>query len=559
MTPPWITAVQLIQNGEPVDAQTDNRPLQQLTTRTEYLKELVDIITGAKGVYNLNAALAPDVYEGAAVYWNSATLRYELAKAALDYNNDGIYGQISDSAYCLGICVSKSNPVRGAVMFSGVAEDVDFSTSIGSPIEAGPYFLSAVEPGKLVKVRPPVGIVVLFMMSSTPDLKGTAFVMPTPRELLEDHIHYRLLMEYGNVVGTPGWTAAFDTAIAPAGAVYRYTHESDAPIKNLFPFLPPESQYVEIDGIGGNDKVTITMTGIWWMDSVHVPSDYQTMTIYYTKMVAKTNNTMVASLQAESADSPVSFVDCYGRPANAGNLYARFSLALANAGDDTAGYLAFKQVQGSQGLLRGPIVESVISASPELSVSIQPVEGVDQGLQNTDGSYAGKLVLSFADQSSRNREGSSSQVALYNATEESVNGVIPYIGLPASYASSAAFRFDVPTTLVDGSYTFSFKTWLYAPEGGVLPALTCDYYILPQTQETAPPPPMPVISTTPTTASLVIPIPNVIAGNYVMAHLPDITVQPGAQVYIAVKRLPSDGYDATVGILRTYYTMSKVV
>jgi len=545
MAPPWVQLLELIANGEAVDAKTPNRPIQQLAQRTEYLKALVDTVTSASGTFDLNAAFSTDVQEGFPVYWNHETQRYEPAQALLDSNNSGLYSNIADSAYAVGVCASKESSTRGTVVFSGKVEDVDFSNAIDGDIVPGPYYLSSVQAGGLVKQKPPVGINILFMA----DTNGTAFIMPTPRELLENHIHYGVEFENGNTVGDPGWTATFDTALAPAGAAYRYTHEDDEKVNSLFPFYPAETVYFDIDGIGANDKVIFDNNGIWWIDADNDPDKYETMTVYWTRMTVKSDQTMVTSLQPQAEDSLIQFVDCFGNEATAGDLYAILNLVLNESAADEPGYLVFKSLTEGSQLKKGPVVESVVSGSPELAVTLSE----DEGVLNEDGSRSGKLVVSYLDPQGSTLEGEPVTTSLDNAVQEDWDGLIPYVGLPTSIESAINYQFNIPTSGLSGTYDLQFKAVILGTVGGVLPSLTCDYKIVDQANGST----LQNVddNATVTDVDLDVGVSAVSAGQYIEGSLSTtITVAPGQQVHVAIKRNDSS-YGGTVGVLKAYYTM----
>lgn len=553
MPAPWISYLELIKNGEPVDASTDNRVLQQLGQRTDYLKTIIDAVSGANGIFDISAPVAPEVLEGQPVYWNAERLRYEQALAAVDSTDSGLYGNLADSAYCLGICVGKTGPVRGSVLYSGRVDGIDFTAAVeGGVITPGPYFLSSVEAGKMVKDRPPMSIFVMFGLTA-----GSVHVNPNIREVLEAHIHYALPLEYGNIVGDPGWTVSFDPGLAPAGAIYRYTVESDQKVNDVFPFLPADAAYFDVDGIGSDDKVIIDMNGIWWVDSVNQPSDYNRMTIYYAKMTAKTNTTMVTSLRPFS-EGPLSFVDCYGKEAYAGDLYAKLSLLLEQGGNDTAGWLAFKELTASQQFLRGPIVENIRSASQEITVSVETVGGDPQGVVDGDGRKAGRLILTFNNPNDLSRELTPTLVSLTNATQEDYNGLVPYVGLPMGMNSAVSYRFDIPAE-IPGQYKLYFESWLFASVGGVFPSLTCNYIVVKAASETVL---HNMSENTSGSAALSVPITSVSANDYVLASLlpgTGITVNPGEQVHIIVNRPSGTSYAGAVGIMRVLGILEKVV
>jgi len=559
MPPSWVTLLELIQNGEPVDARIPNRPIQQLAQRTEYLKAVVDIIGAAKGAVDLNASVSPNVFEGASVYWNPTTLQYDLALVAFDATDTGLYGGIADSAYVVGICVSKASATRGTIVLNGRVDDVDLAAGVeGGVVTPGPYYLSSTDSGKVVKQKPPIGIMSFFALTET-----SAIVMPSPREILEDHIHYAIELEYGTTLSTTaGWSTVFDAAVAPTGTVYRYTSEEDEKLDSLFPFQPASAAYFEIDGIGSNEKVVIDNNGIWWVDSVNDPTAYERMTIYYARSVAKTDETVVTSLRPFDESGPLQIVDCFGNPATAGDLRAKLNLVLEEGGDTAAGYLAFKQLTNGQ-FVRGPIVESLESNSSEISVTYE----TDEGAALADGSKVGRLKLTFNNPNNSILTGFPVVTSLNNSTQEDYNGVIPYVGLPADYDSNVTYRFDIPGSEagLSGTYRFYFEAWVLSTTNGVIPTLNVNYTLVPAAALGA----AQNLSAITTGSGIMsgVPVGALTPNDYVETIFRPgptapvgIEVEPGDQLHVALSRADagSPSYNGSVGVMRVRFVMEKI-
>ena len=555
MPPPWVTLLDYIRNGEAVSAEITNRPLQELTQRTDYLKALLDTLSVGQAIFDLDVAMSMDVQEGFAVYWDETNQEYAPALAALSYTAEGVYGGNADSAYVLGICAGKSSQTRGTVVFGGRAVDVDFSNAIEgeAALSAGPYYLSASEAGKMTRDRPPVGIYVMFGLNST-----EAIVAPTARDVLDDHVHYRLPLTYGDVVNGPsgaqGWTDVYDVSLAPVGARFRYVVEEDASVYKLFPFYPPTAVYFEIDGIGSNEKVIIDLNGIWWIDESHEPDEYALMTVYYAKMALSTSNLLVRTLQPWTADSPLTVVDCNGVAATSGDLYVKLSLLFEQQDEITPGWLVFKELTDSQQFKRGPVVQRLRSASQEISVTINSGEGYTW----EDGFYSGDLILTYNSPTTVARNLDPTLTKLNGALQEDYNG-IPYIGLPSqSYQSGVSFRFDVPEIGLSGNFTFEFNAWIYSSTAGTFPTagLEVDIKIVRTMTDLAAKQlssPVDVVSITGKSLTL-YPNNTMNANGYRHATCTDLdsnVIQPGDQVHVTVSR-DDAVYAGTIGILRAW-------
>lgn len=556
MPPSWITSLSLVQNGEAVAAATPNRPIMQLGERTEYLKALVDVLSAGGSIMDMDAPMAPDVQEGQAVYWNATTLQYDRALAALAYDGAGNYGGNADSAYALGICGAKTTATNGVVIFAGTADGVDFTYGLetGETLGAGPYFLSATEPGRMTQNRPVVGVYVMFGTTG-----GSAVIAPSTREILEDHTHYRYELLYGNDVSTTaGWSNVFDSTLAPSGARYRYTIEADARPYAMFPFQPASSTYFEIDGIGGNDKVTIDNNGIWWTTADREPNEYNTMTIYYAKPTTGDVTTLVRSLQAAS-DSPLLRVtDCNGAAATKGDLYVHLDLLEAASGNATSGYIVMKSLDSDGKILRGPVVESITSASPEISVSIDS----ENGEVLEDGSKVGKLTLTYNSPDTVTREIVPTLTELYGALQSDYNN-IPYVALPSrSFDTALSLQYDVSFTGLTGTFASTFNAWIYSSSAGALSstAIQVDYTI--------------IRAAVSTEAYALTDVTKVLTGTGYLTMLPNFTmnangyrkatfsisgvsVQPGDRVAVKLTRKDAGSYAGEIGILRSWLSIEQ--
>lgn len=141
--PAFRSDIDLIVDGQAVDAATANRPLQQLLDNTNYLNALLAGVAAGATLYARGAAIRSTVSVGQPVYYDAMNLRYDLAVA------DGTAaGQVA------GVCSLKSSPTAGDVLLYGRAA-VDVSAGTGGAVDPGAaYWLSPSTPGRLVKTRP---------------------------------------------------------------------------------------------------------------------------------------------------------------------------------------------------------------------------------------------------------------------------------------------------------------------------------------------------------------------------------------------------------------------
>ena len=568
MAPGWLAVVRAIQNGEAVDSTVTNRPIGDLAERTEYLKAMFSTAGVGTGSFDYDAPCTPDVFEGAAVYWNGATQQYDLGLAALSYNSAGNYGSYTDSSYIVGICIAKLSNQRGVIAMNGRVDEVDFSTSTGGVIEPGPYYLSMTAAGHMTLDKPAVGVLVMFGMTSSGPTSGSAMVMATFKNLVEDHIHYAVDLATATGVASTvqGWVAAADpifNGLAPVGAVYGYNISQDTKVDDLFPFVPSESTYYDLDGLGSQGKIFTDNNGIWWMDAGTDPSDSTLINTYFIKMTTKTSNTTVTSL-TPGDDQPIRFVDCYGNDATTGDLRALLDLVFNLGVDDTVGWKVFKELTGTNQFQRGPVVESVTSNSLDISFVQGGDEGDEDQGEDTASGKAGQLIIDYTP-AELGRENPSTIVALYNAREESYETgteEIPYLALPEVEFSRISYRFDIPSVgLTSPTYTLTFWSWVMAtigalPGGTDLPALAIQYKVISKADGTV----RPTLSSGFSAPQPLVYAPNgsgMVANQYVYGSVTGIVVEPGDQVYVIVSRnsTGNDGYGGDVGLLRSAYSI----
>lgn len=302
--------VRHIQPGEAVSAEVAGRPNRDLEARQNYLKSRLDAAELGRILVDPDAPIASDVLIGEAVFYNSTTQRYERALAAVE--NDSNLGTLvwKESAAVLGIVQAKDSSDIGDIILFGVASvDITGALAAGETLQAGYYYLSAAEPGKLTSVRPVVPVVVLYA-----DGQGKVYVQPRQRDFLEDHIHFSFEIDWrpaGTVTppttddeaqvidnpdeNLPGWLPANHSIFngnAPADAVYGYNLSQHPELQKVWPPIPIEAVSLEwhrtdvwaVFGeshsdpnaismpvgrvgipLGDNGLAKIDKYGIWWL------------------------------------------------------------------------------------------------------------------------------------------------------------------------------------------------------------------------------------------------------------------------------------------------------
>lgn len=218
--------VDRFKDGDNVDAKTLNKPINQLASRTDYLKNNLDTIGDKSAVIltavtvSTDADYAPSV--GQAVYFHSDGDVHEFrkAKATMDLYDDF---KASDSAFAVGILVSSQNGI-GNVLVSGRVslETFDKATFLqsGETFRSGRYYLSATEAGKLTANPSGPLIYVGTFQSNGNDSQvftadSVAFVNPQFLDIGTSHVH----RAYPLVARPAGWLDGSDViGYLPSGS-----------------------------------------------------------------------------------------------------------------------------------------------------------------------------------------------------------------------------------------------------------------------------------------------------------------------------------------------------
>lgn len=614
---PWVSQTHPVRDGEEVRALIKNRHPNELQQRTDHLKQRLDDMSAGEALISRDVAFAAGVKVGHAVYWDADNLQYDRALASVVFDSLSGGYVVAPSSYVVGICSAKPTSQRGDIITAGLLKDFDFTEGAGvtgqSVSDSGAYYLSASVPGTYTLQKPPVGVFVAFLRGD-----GAAHIQPTPREVLENHIHFTFDL-FAQPAGTvecpaadniyrftvedealPGWLPVSNPIFggtAPPGAKYGYNLALHPQLSRVFPPIPVDTAYLESDGIGvPMSRYMITATGIWWFDdcygkapwpteprpcssssysssssssssslssSSYVPNpevcnsgpyleemgfhrvDPRTkvLRIYFTKMVYKTNNAVVTSLEPESG-SPITVKNCDGEDAKTGALKLGLDLALTIT-EDEEGYQVFKDVVGVN-LRRGPVVSGI---KPGSNVQITPAIGF--GYTDIDGYVRGKSRIDFVLPGSEQQEPAITLVALNSVREELIDdayGGIFYLSFPYDKEASLRGKILVPFEGLVTNPRLLLRFWLLGRASGTLPVLSMSYRRL--TRPDAEVPCNPVALPTSDTALEDLIQCAVGANEYVEVESDSFAIDHGEQIYFTLKRTGPDGYAGDVGVLR---------
>ena len=292
---PWESLIRLISDGEAVKASVANRAPTSLANRTQYLYDRLQAISAGEALFLHYQKVESDAAPGDLVYFDETFNGYKKALAAVEYNESAGWFMLADTAFVVGMVYQKTSNMTAHILTAGSVRDFDLTNAIvnGSATTPGPYFLSMQTPGKLTLQKPPIGIYMLYNRGD-----GTFHFMPTPRDLLEDHIHYRFELYAkpaglancitrgdGQVhqvvapdVNESGWLPAdhpIFAGAAPDGAKFGYNLSKHGALQRVWPPVPSSSYYMEQNGYGlmiaGSPRPTVIAdtAGLWWMEDCY--------------------------------------------------------------------------------------------------------------------------------------------------------------------------------------------------------------------------------------------------------------------------------------------------
>lgn len=179
-----------------------NRPIFELTERTNYLKQKIDELRGA-GIYESlripDVPLKKDVQIGDVVYLNPTTYVFEKA-IAKPLTNDTFY--LDPAAHAVGVVVSKTSDTQGTVVLNGKIKlstdnapwGLDEFSGFNGPLlekgekfRNGAYYLSSSEPGKLTAYPKGPHIYIGYFIKTANE--NYAILNPEYKSLADAHTH----------------------------------------------------------------------------------------------------------------------------------------------------------------------------------------------------------------------------------------------------------------------------------------------------------------------------------------------------------------------------------
>lgn len=156
----------LIIDGQPVNAATTNRPIQQVQNNVRYLKSIIEAAELSEAVFHRNATVESAALVGQPVYYNSTNERFERA-----------ISDTTEKENVVGLVAKKSNPITADIVVFGRVI-LDLSNAV-SPVNPGRYYLSNTTPGGLTLNPPNTDAITVCLASGT----GIVWVIPQHRRI----------------------------------------------------------------------------------------------------------------------------------------------------------------------------------------------------------------------------------------------------------------------------------------------------------------------------------------------------------------------------------------
>jgi hypothetical protein len=194
----WVPLIKPPIDGEPINQETEARPIRALQQRTDFLFERLNDFSSQNGKLVIqNVRVSNDVEVGDWVFFNNESQKYEKAIAEGVFDNETKQYKASDRTFVVGLCVHK-NQTLGSILMSGWINDIkDFQiANVRQMLEdtteqfnPGRFYLSRKKPGKMTSVGGAPLVQLGFFTEKD------AFVQPLQKDIFESHIHYKFTLE----------------------------------------------------------------------------------------------------------------------------------------------------------------------------------------------------------------------------------------------------------------------------------------------------------------------------------------------------------------------------
>lgn len=536
---------------DPVSASVTNKPLQELKRETEALQSKVETAEAGNTLVYKNIPCDSSVQVGMPVYWDTTNQCCKPAYVLAELNETTHQYETGTPADCIGLVYQKNSSYSADILVSGIIDFPALQSYFSG--QTGRFYLGNT-PGSLTTIPNaqafPLGVILGTLGPC--DTAYRVYFNPCYTNNLLQHQHYSIDLN-------PAYWDDAEDENAPDDAVLAYDIEQDEELSKLWPPIPIGAVAITVDWADSNERIGgkeltvnkesslihITESGIYWMaESPSIPSTgsgyyVPRVTLHFSKVQYATRNAFVTSLQPDT-NQPFKFVDCKGKEANFGDLYAQFTLKDDPVESNTYDGYAVKRFRDDWKSEKVSVVNALkINGNASISGSRQ--------LEN--GAYAGEVSVNFSPYAS-NTEISPQIIKVGAAQEREVYG-ITYLGLPSGRTSSLRLKFEIPSNYAaaETACTFKLRTQCIAPITGEFPNATVTYLRVPRANTDSG-----VDLTTLTTQDMSYSfVKAVTVGHiYEIEGSTPITVYPGDTIIVVISRAATTGYAADLAIARIH-------
>lgn len=583
---PFNKNVPLIVDGTPVSAGTVNPSIAALTNQTASIRDFIDLTALGAAIAVREAVLEPEAQVGFAVHLADDGV-YRRGLAATAFDAGGVTTGVARSGFVAGIVYEKTGPTSGVVVIGGRVEisaaDLAAASVTGVPA-TGPLYVSGISslPGRLQVTKPPIGIHVAVCSGPTATGRYVLHVQPSPRQALEDHIHFKfnLVMMNSFNVNTAGWinvaqTSLFNSTFSgmniPVGAVAGYIITADPALNAAWPPIPITGVYldrngtgVRLDGTAGQRIAVINESGIWWMASGQLPYGQapinpgggsptfpDRLDFWLSRPSFMTSDLVVNSLEA--ANSSVTVTRTNGSVGKSGALRIQANIG-ADAVPASNGHIAIKY--SGTGLIGPALLTGVVLEGIRVNGGGAQLSGgtpVNEPSGGPSGFIGGRVVLEIPSGAGL-RAGPVEFVSL-NSVDSSTESGVPVLRYRVGVAASIRGRIVVPPFTVQQSVRV--EIWVLAKAAGTLPSLPFKYRIVSKPPNTTAPLTFPLTDITGTSISLALAGP-LSVNQYVRAASQIVVANGGDVINFELSRNSSDGFGGDLSIIAMNWTSLDV-
>lgn len=252
----WPATIPLFVYENSTEYTAMNKPLLEIISRTDWLKQQVDQITAGRNLVALYDSVDDTVEVGDPVYLETSTgtLKKALAKFAGEFAVDGSL-RLAESGYVLGIVTEKPNATTAKVFTNGtIVDQVLADSAFGVSADAGTYRLSMTIAGELTSDEQDIDILV-----AQYDGAGGITLMDK-RAAIPNHIHQAYLLEQNWLVVAD---SSFDDMEKPAGATHGYDISNDPNMQRIFGTIAGHVRVFGDGTLATDDILIANKDNIW--------------------------------------------------------------------------------------------------------------------------------------------------------------------------------------------------------------------------------------------------------------------------------------------------------